>query len=206
MRKYIILILIFAVLWYIGDHRGHVELGPGEMAPEIPLQKNIENPAPFVSPYYDEDVQFTPLADFQIKAKVLSAKDYLMGSESAVSPLDLALGWGPMSDETLVSQINVSQRSRWFFFEPKERKPMDFEMMLLHSSNMHMIPANSSLKKAMKDVRVGDIIELSGYLVQVDRDGGWSWKSSMSRKDKGNGACELVWVDHFVNLTEHIKS
>ncbi len=23
---------------------------------------------------------------------------------------------------------------------------------------------------------------------------GWRWKSSLTRKDTGNGACELVWV------------
>ena len=34
-----------------------------------------------------------------------------------------------------------------------------------------------------------------GYLVDVDHDSGWYWRSSMSRLDTGDGACELVYVE-----------
>ena len=33
------------------------------------------------------------------------------------------------------------------------------------------------------------------YLVDVDHGSGWHWRSSMSRNDTGDGACELVYVE-----------
>jgi hypothetical protein len=38
------------------------------------------------------------------------------------------------------------------------------------------------------------LIHLSGDLVEASGPGINSWKSSLSRTDTGNGACELMWV------------
>jgi hypothetical protein len=34
-----------------------------------------------------------------------------------------------------------------------------------------------------------------GYLVEVRGRDGFRWRSSLTREDTGNGACELVWVE-----------
>ena len=39
------------------------------------------------------------------------------------------------------------------------------------------------------------VITLHGYLVEVRANDGWHWRSSLTRNDTGNGACELVWVE-----------
>ena len=38
-------------------------------------------------------------------------------------------------------------------------------------------------------------IHLSGLLVEASGPGTGTWRSSLSRTDTGNGACELVWVE-----------
>jgi len=43
-------------------------------------------------------------------------------------------------------------------------------------------------------VRVGDVVTLEGDLIEADKPGGWKWRSSLTRDDTGNGACELVYV------------
>lgn len=120
----------------------------------------------------------------------------MFGTESSLSPLDLALGWGPMSDEIVVSQLNVRQGSRWYFWEAKQgaNLPVAVNELARYSSNVHMIPANRMIEEQLDDVRIGDIVELSGWLVEVTADDGWRWRSSLSREDTGNGACELFWV------------
>ena len=40
----------------------------------------------------------------------------------------------------------------------------------------------------------GDRVRVDGWLVQLDRPGGWRWRSSLTREDSGGGACELVYV------------
>ena len=37
--------------------------------------------------------------------------------------------------------------------------------------------------------------EMNGYLVDVDHESGWRWRTSMSRTDTGAGACEIVYVE-----------
>lgn len=63
---------------------------------------------------------------------------------------------------------------------------------------MHMIPANDEIKSRLKKVRVGQVVALSGYLVRVQGADGWHWNSSMTRRDSGDGACEVVWVKDIV--------
>jgi hypothetical protein len=56
---------------------------------EEPKQLAIER-----AEYFDfKNYQITPLASFVIKAKVLSKNSYMLGRESDLSPIDLALGW-----------------------------------------------------------------------------------------------------------------
>ena len=40
----------------------------------------------------------------------------------------------------------------------------------------------------------GDRVRVDGWLVQLDRPGGWRWRSSLTREDSGGGACEVVYV------------
>ena len=55
------------------------------------------------------------IAQFELKAKVLSKERYRYDRESDIAPYDLALGWGRMSDQAIVDKFDISQRSRWFF-------------------------------------------------------------------------------------------
>lgn len=41
----------------------------------------------------------------------------------------------------------------------------------------------------------GHIVRFHGYLIEARRDDGWHWRSSLTRNDTGNGACELIWVE-----------
>jgi len=62
---------------------------------------------------------------------------------------------------------------------------------------MHLIPSDNAILKQIKTARTGDIVDFTGYLVKVVDADGWKWKSSLTRNDKGNGACEVVYVEDF---------
>ncbi|MGZ8252192.1 MAG: hypothetical protein ACXW1P_07095, partial [Methylophilaceae bacterium] len=81
-----------------------------------------------------------------------------------------------------------------FYFWHVDAFPIPREEIETHSANMHMIPANSLVEKTLKSVRVGQVVSVSGYLVEAKAPDGWHWKSSLTRNDTGNGACELVLV------------
>jgi len=146
-------------------------------------------------PFHAGDANFTPLAAFSISARVLSREDYSFGREANYSPTDLALGWGPMSAPGLADRLGVRQGGRWYRYSwGGEGPPMPPAEIARHSANMHMVPADAAVASALSDVKAGQAVRLDGWLLQINGDDGWRWRSSMSRDDVGAGACELILV------------
>jgi hypothetical protein len=186
--------LLLILLWI--NTSGEISHGPGIVAPDAPVQTTSSLSSPFEFKGY----QITPLATFDVHARVLSKKNYSWGREADLSPVDLALGWGPMSDETNLNQIRIRQSNRFYFWKV-DRFPIPRNEIEHNSANMHFIPANKHVEKELKKVRKGDIIAFSGYLIRADGNDGWRWISSLTRTDTGNGACEVIFVNSFEIVT-----
>lgn len=167
---------------------------PGILVSEKPLQSAISNSEAIII----DDYRLQPRASFQIRARVLSREDYNWGTEADLSPMDLALGWGVMSDQSVLDRINIDQRSRWYFTQYDFPAPISDQDIILNSSNMHMIPGRPWLEDELEKIRHGDIVQLNGFLVDVDSDSGWRWRTSLKRDDTGNGACEIVYLESVV--------
>lgn len=184
----LLLICLAAVFFWRG--KSTVSYGLGVCAPDTPVQDRISNPQKFAY----KDYQITPLATFQIEARVLSARRYRSGREAELSPIDLALGWGRMSDDNVLKDIDVRQSNRFYYWRVKQF-PIPRREIEENSANMHIIPANNDITQRLKDIRKGHVVRFNGYLVRVDARDKWHWQSSLTRNDTGNGACELVWVE-----------
>ncbi|WP_144393625.1 hypothetical protein [Pleionea sediminis] len=167
-----------------------ITYGPGVRAPKQPLQTNLSN----ASGFKHQDYTITPLANFSINAKVLSRENYYSGREADLSPVDFALGWGRMSDESILQHFDISQRNRWYYWR-SDNMPIPRNEISSSSANMHLIPANNQIKGQLARVKKGQVISLKGKLVKVNAADGWRWQSSLSRTDTGDGACELIWVE-----------
>lgn len=167
------------------------------MVREMPLQQDIDSP----SSYRIDNYAIKPVASFSLKAKVLAKKNYSADRGAELSPTDLALGWGKMSDEAVLEKIQISQSSRFYYWRVKSF-PIPRREIERNSANMHLIPANDLIKKAIARVRPGDIISLSGSLVNATSlTDGWRWQSSQTRNDTGAGACELIFVESLRIIT-----
>ncbi len=164
--------------------------GPGQIAPSAPVQQPADRSACFAH----HEFTVTPLAQFELKARVLSRRNYSLGRDAKLCPVDLALGWGPMSDERVLSGVSVSQFDRYYMWSLRDVS-VPREQVERNSANMHMIPSTPEIKRLLKNLKKGSLIECRGYLVEVRAPGGWLWRSSLSRNDTGQGACEVVWVE-----------
>jgi hypothetical protein len=162
--------------------------GNGIIASQQPIQVSSNSGETILNGY-----KITPLESFKIEARVLAAEHYSFGREADVSPVDLALGWGSMSDEAVLSKIKISQSNRFYYWHVDEF-PIPRREIETQSANMHMIPADAQIEKTLKSIRPGQIVKLSGDLVQVNASDGWYWKSSLTREDTGAGACEVIYV------------
>ena len=99
------------------------------------------------------------------------------------------------SDQAVIDQLDISQSGRWYRWKYEGSPPVPEQQIIGSSSNMHMIPASKSVERSLKNLRKGEIIRVNGYLVDVDHPSGWYWRTSMSRTDTGDGACEIVYVE-----------
>ena len=170
---------------------------PGILVPEEPVQTEPVSR----STWTRRNHTFTPLADFSLRARVLSRERYRFDRAAELSPVDFVLGWGPMSDTRGLEGLSISQRGRWYFWTAT-RLPIPAGEIGAHSANMHMIPATSAVKDQLLSVRPGQILELHGQLIRADGSDGWHWVSSLSRTDTGDGSCEVVWVES-ARATDH---
>ena len=173
-----------------------VSYSPGPIAPNNPIQTKITSAPIFQKAGYI----VRPLARFEIEARVLSRERYRFDRGASLSPVDLALGWGPMSDQAVLDQIDISQGGRFYRWRV-ERYPIPRRAIIEHSANMHMIPADDVVERDLLNVREGEVVRIEGYLVKASSEKGGSWTSSLTRKDSGDGACELVWVENVLSYT-----
>ena len=164
--------------------------GPGIVAPTGPVQSLIHDAPAFA--YHGYAIR--PLADFSVEARVLHVKSYNHGRESDLSPVDFAVGWGPMSNQAVLDQIQIGQSNRFFYWQSDDM-PLPRAQIEHNSANLHIIPANQDIARSLRAVRPGHVVQLRGYLVRADNPDGWHWISSLTRTDVGAGACELVWVE-----------
>lgn len=183
-RLVIVLLLVLAGAGCAIDHP------PGVLVPDAPVQVNLERQSVF--PHGDYRIQ--PLATFDLSARVLGKERYWLDRGADLAPYDLALGWGKMSDSAVLDRLSISQSWRWYRWRASDL-PIPHAEIALQSSNMHMVPADDLVRRTLGRVREGDLVRIKGKLVEVAGPYGFRWKSSLSRKDTGDGACELVWVE-----------
>lgn len=155
----------------------------------------VQSDAPSdMSPFALANATAKPLAGFSVAARVLSRREYGSDREADFAPLDLALGWGRMREDAVLSQLDISQGGRWYRYRWSAQPPLPPDEIARSSANMHMIPASPSVAAALADVEEGDAVRIDGWLVQVNASDGWRWRSSLTREDTGGGACEVVYV------------
>jgi len=191
-RNTILALLVVAALFTAVQRfeRRPVRQPDGEVAAGEPLQ----GPAADTSPLRIGRWVLTPRAEYDITARILSREDYRFDVLAELVPEDLALGWGPMSDNRVLRAFDISQEVRFYTWSPRGPMPISRATVISHSANTHVIPADPAVRDALERLRVGDVVRLRGPLVDGKRDDGVAFHTSLTRLDSGPGACEVVLV------------
>ena len=190
MARWLITLLLVLSIghWWLSGRA--IARPPGVLAPEEPVQTDLAR-----GPVFElEGHRLAALARFHVEARVLGAERYRFDRPSKISPVDLALGWGPMSSTPVLEGLDIEQYGRFYFWSAEEL-PLDPAQITLHSANMHIIPASAAVRDVLLDARPGNLVEIDGYLVEVTADDGFRWRSSTGRGDSGGGACEIVYAE-----------
>ncbi|PLX31024.1 MAG: hypothetical protein C0600_06825 [Ignavibacteria bacterium] len=183
------LFVLFTVWYFWPDPV--IEQEVGVLCPDEPIQ----GPQSEKNPWLHDDFMITPLASYDIRARILSRKEYGSGTESDLSPVDFALGWGRMSDSFVLDKLDISQGHRWYKWRVNDLMPIPRDEIERSSANVHILPATDEVEDLVDDAHEGNVVHMTGYLVKVTKDGNWAWVSSTRRDDTGDGACEVFWVE-----------
>jgi len=166
-----------------------IDQPPGVLVTREPLQQPTRAAAFAIGEF-----ELKPQASYDIEARVLSTETYSIGTDAKLSPIDFAVGWGPMSDSAVLAHFQVRQGGRFFSIYPDEQA-IDLQTALDGAANMHLIPATDRLLQQLKHTRVGSVVRLRGQLVNITGPNGYHWNTSLTRADTGAGACEVFYVE-----------
>jgi hypothetical protein len=90
--------------------------------------------------------------------------------------------------------MQISQDHRFYFWRTSSRVDLPKDVIVSHSANTHVIPANPRVERELSRLRRGQVVTLTGLLVDGTRDDGAWIKTSLVRTDTGAGACEVMLV------------
>jgi len=192
LRSLLLAALVAAALWQGYDDWLLRPLHPpdGPIAPDEPQQTDVEAaPVTMLGRW-----RLTPQARYDITARILGREDYHFDLLSDLIPEDLALGWGPMSDSRVLRSFEITQGARFYSWRPTQELVIPRQVVIEHSANTHVIPADAAVRHQLKRLRVGQVVHLSGFLVNAVRDDGSFINTSLTRSDTGPGACQVVLV------------
>ncbi|MBC2602470.1 hypothetical protein [Puniceicoccus vermicola] len=178
---------VVALLLVFGAYMAWQEFGdpyadPGEYLNTEPAQRLTLAPPKTVSGY-----KLFPVAWYQLDARVVAAKLY----DEELSPIDLGVVWGKMAEDQHANRMHFTHGNRWLDYTGNSG--LDRNTTNWSIANVHIIPADPKVRKIVTSAKPGDFISLQGSLVQAFGDKG-AWSSSLSRKDQGDGACEVLYV------------
>lgn len=200
MKKLVIAVLVVvgAAQWWVRKPTALAVASPPPSvsiaAPEsergAPVQRDFSSRSAFEVNGHE----VRPLAEYAVTARVLSVERYHSDRAAQLSPVDLALGWGSMSRKSVAERISVSQSGRWYQWRYSGDPPIPHREIEKSSANVHIIPASKEVAKIVTGASAGSVVSLRGYLVEAKGKDGWTWRSSLSREDTGDGSCEVMFV------------
>jgi hypothetical protein len=135
--------------------------------------------------------EITELERYQQTVRVLGREEYRFGREAELSPMDIAVGWGVMAKPEIYRQFTITQSGRWYYWSA-DSLPISRREVEVNSSNIHLVPASPEIAGRLRRIKRDDVLAIGGTLIEVTAPDGWRWRTSLSREDTGEGACELL--------------
>ena len=174
-----------------------------------PVQIETEN-EPFIAEAKGIEYTIEPMAEYEISGLIVSQltngdfldyfhddwKDYL-------NTKDICVIWGENAQTDNYQEMKFRTKS-WtceYWYPNREVgsrfKPNQF-------SNNHLLTSSSRINQEIKKAKRGDQIRISGFLARYSHSNGeFKRGTSLTREDRGNGACEVIWVTNFEILAKN---
>lgn len=181
MKKIIFAVLVFFAWKHFYYVESTSEVGPGALSSGIPYTTAVQERM-----FRNGDFSYYPRVNYEAEARVLAASRYYFDRSASISPLAILVGWEEMSDETFINQFDFSHHERSYDWD-SDSMPLPADIVQTKIANLHIIPANEGVKAVLNKIRIGDLVEIKGFLVDVKNSSGWRWRSSHKNDLASNG-------------------
>ncbi len=203
MKKYLIGIIILLAIGFFAWKSMAPAGDPNRGAAGLPDPKQFaaQGGTEFEEAEYTVAVKYK--MSYDMTALAVSTKKYSGYSlPDRIAPKDVAFAWGAVAEYNDRIDFHFSQSGRWYYWRVDDASvlaPVGGESGVnRHSANNHLIPSTDAIKAEIMKIKTGDIVHVTGYLVDINAqksDGTYyTWNSSTSRDDTGDGACEVIYV------------
>jgi hypothetical protein len=162
---------------------------------QAPLQTPVTMP-PLSHDYDGQRYLITPRYDYEMTGLIVSQNDrqaswldpYYDMDPFNIKDLCLLYGGSVVSGAYRLAQFHSQGFMCFFRYAPGvSLNPDDV-------ANNHLLPANADVARRLTSVRPGDQVFLRGQLVDYTVEGMGTRHTSISRNDRGNGACEVLYL------------
>jgi hypothetical protein len=209
-----IVFLILLSAWILGRYTRDRYQGITEIDPALyinPLQKEVKDEKPIQFRRGDYNLTLKPLYLYKISGLIVSVNDYaILGlRHQDFYELDLCMIWGNNVRSGAYRKSGTSFEHAGNVCYAKWSRGGAINGTEL--SNTHVYATDEDILDELNDLRPGDQVELTGFLVEVaavpvkvspgSNPGTARLRSSTVRTDKGRGACEIMYANNLTVLS-----
>lgn len=208
LLKFLIFILFFClVISFFGKEQFKTVNQPNEETFREPIQEPVSNQEIINFEKAGFTYNITPLYNYDIAGLVVSKFKYdqwfSLSRTDKLFTTDLCIIWGDNVKNKAYQNktLSVRQDFRFCIFDYTQNPPLFGNQL----SNNHIMVNSPEMKKKISAISVGDQVRLKGYLVNVqakainqvegvEESDQMKWSTSITRKDGGAGACEIIYI------------
>lgn len=178
-----------------------------------PVQKKIDH-EPIKITSHSINYLLKPLYSYQLEGVIVSLSNAdQIGNiwhhrrwKDFINIRDLCVIWGKNVTSNIYQSLRFTSDSWTCWVSAKNRQTFGL-FNLQEFSNNHLLINDDDIKKLLMSSDIGDQIRIKGMLVNYKNiENGISRNTSITRNDKGNGACETIYVTDFEILKRANKT
>ena len=196
---YASLILLETSCWPRNDFPEDMSIPPALLEP--PLQQIAETP-PFTVTDNETDYLIEPRYEYDLHGLVVSYAHH-NGNYSLhrlwndhINVADVCVVWSENANPADLNNISFWNGKFTCNFQTDDAGTWE-RFRENQISNNHLLTDDHRIRKTIKRLRIGDQIRMRGWLVNYSNDAGFSRGTSTTRDDRGNGACETIYLESF---------
>jgi len=177
---------------------------------EEPAQKLIYKSA-FSVNVNNIDYEIQPMYDYELYGLVVSYElhdgNYNLHKRwnDHLNVADYCVVWGKSAFTEFLPKIDFWNGQFTCNFGTRDQQVWD-SFNAAQLSNNHLISDDEYIRKKLRKIKIGDQIKITGWLSSYKHlNNGGTRGTSTTRDDKGNGACETIYVNE-VKILRHYRS